>query len=375
MLLCWDIPYSRDWFLKKVKIVRRCLCILRSQNRLRLMQKLKVFLSDSLNPHLNLATEEWIFHNLDPSQQILFLWRNEETVVIGRNQNPWSECNLAQMKADGVHLARRTTGGGAVFHDLGNTNFTFCLRKSFISAKTMCKLFLMLLKLLVFRSEASGRNDLLIPFADGPRKFGGSAYREKKDRAFHHGTLLLHTDLTRLGNYLTPNPKKLQAKGKESVRARVANLTEISPELKHNQIVESVVASFEKILRSHDRNRILDNAKSSENSELKTQYDSLSSWEWLYGNTLEFNHKMDDYLSLGFFDFQFQVEEGVIKDLKIFTDCLYPQLIDDLTQSLKGQPYHSETVRRSFIEVHGKFADISAGLRELELWLCKNIEI
>ena len=89
------------------------------------MSKLKIFLSESLNRHLNLATEEWIFHNLDPSMQVLFLWRNDNTVVIGRNQNPWSECNLAKMKEDQVHLARRTTGGGAVFHDLGNTNFTF----------------------------------------------------------------------------------------------------------------------------------------------------------------------------------------------------------------------------------------------------------
>ena len=94
------------------------------------MPKLKVFLSDSFNPYLNLATEEWIFHHLDPSTQILFLWRNEETVVIGRNQNPWSECNLSKMKSDRIHLARRTTGGGAVFHDLGNTNFTFLSPKN-----------------------------------------------------------------------------------------------------------------------------------------------------------------------------------------------------------------------------------------------------
>jgi lipoate-protein ligase A len=88
------------------------------------MNRLKVILSESFNPHLNIGTEEWIFDHLDPSQQVLFLWRNEETVVIGRNQNPWSECNLSRMKEDKVHLARRKSGGGAVFHDLGNTNFT-----------------------------------------------------------------------------------------------------------------------------------------------------------------------------------------------------------------------------------------------------------
>src|SRR5437868_6960300 len=210
------------------------------------MQKLKVFLSDSLNPHLNLATEEWIFHNLDPSQQVLFLWRNEETVVIGRNQNPWSECNLAKMKTDKVHLARRTTGGGAVFHDLGNTNFTFLSPREAYKRENNVQVIFQALKQFGIEGEASGRNDLLIPFPDGPRKFSGSAYREKKDRAFHHGTLLLHADLARLGQYLTPNPKKLQAKGKESVRARVANLTEVASHIEHNKIVESMIWSFEK---------------------------------------------------------------------------------------------------------------------------------
>ncbi|MEK2645977.1 lipoate--protein ligase [Bdellovibrio sp. BCCA] len=339
------------------------------------MQKLKVFLSDSFNPHLNLATEEWIFHNLDPSQQVLFLWRNEETVVIGRNQNPWSECNLAQMKNDNVHLARRTTGGGAVFHDLGNTNFTFLSPKEAYKRDNNVQVIFDALKSFGITGEASGRNDLLIPFHDGPRKFSGSAYREKKDRAFHHGTLLLHTDLTRLGNYLTPNPKKLQAKGKESVRARVANLNEVSANIKHDQIVETMVAAFEKFYGGKAEVESLTMESLKRIPELKAQYDTLSSWEWLYGNTLEFNHKMDEYLSLGFFDFQFQVEDGVIKELKIFTDCLYPQLIEDLTASLRGQAYRGETIRQALAKAREKFADLSAGLTELEQWLCRQIEI
>lgn len=339
------------------------------------MQKLKVFLSDSLNPHLNLATEEWIFHNLDPSQQILFLWRNEETVVIGRNQNPWTECNLAQMKSDNVHLARRTTGGGAVFHDLGNTNFTFLSPKESYKRENNVQIIFDALKTFGIQGEASGRNDLLIPFHDGPRKFSGSAYREKKDRAFHHGTLLLHTDLTRLGNYLTPNPKKLQAKGKESVRARVANLNEVASEIRHEHIVETMVASFEKFYGAKAEIESLTMASLKEMPELKTQYDSLSSWDWLYGNTLEFSHKMDEYLSLGFFDFHFKVEDGVIKELRIFTDCLYPQLIEDLTNELRGSPYRGDVIKHALGKIQSKYPDLSAGLTELEQWLCRQIEI
>jgi lipoate-protein ligase A len=339
------------------------------------MNKLKVFLSDSLNPHLNLATEEWIFHNLDPSQQVLFLWRNEETVVIGRNQNPWSECNLAKMKEDKVHLARRTTGGGAVFHDLGNTNFTFLSPREAYKRENNIQVILQALKQFGISGEASGRNDLLVPFHDGPRKFSGSAYREKRDRAFHHGTLLLHADLARLGNYLTPNPKKLLSKGKESVRARVANLTEIAAEIEHRKIVDTMIASFEKFYDAKAEVISLDLESLPKIPELKEQYDHLSSWNWLYGHTLEFTHKMDDYLSLGFFDFQFKVDEGVIADVQAFTDCLYPQLIEDLTLGLKGQVYAEASVQKVFATLYPKYPELQTGLQELELWLRKQVEI
>lgn len=339
------------------------------------MQKLKVFLSDSFNPHLNLATEEWIFHNLDPSQQVLFLWRNDNTVVIGRNQNPWSECNLVQMKSDQVHLARRTTGGGAVFHDLGNTNFTFLSPRESYKRENNIHIIFEALKTFGIQGESSGRNDLLLPFPDGPRKFSGSAYREKKDRAFHHGTLLLHADLTRLGNYLTPNPKKLQAKGKESVRARVANLNEVAASLSHEHIVEAMIASFEKFYGAKADIEFLTLESLQKMPELKAQYEALSSWDWLYGNTLEFSHKMDEYISLGFFDFHFQVEDGVIKDLKIFTDCLYPQLVEELTEALRGQAYRGDSVHIAIAKMREKHNDLSSGLTELENWLCQQIEI
>ncbi|MGE5086103.1 MAG: lipoate--protein ligase [Bacillota bacterium] len=339
------------------------------------MAQLKVFLSDSFNPHLNLATEEWIFHNLDPSSQILFLWRNEETVVIGRNQNPWSECNLAKMKADSVHLARRTTGGGAVFHDLRNTNFTFLSPRDGYKRDNNVAIILNALKKFGIQGEASGRNDLLVPFPDGPRKFSGSAYREKKDRAFHHGTLLLHTDLTRLGHYLTPNPKKLQAKGKESVRARVANLSEIHAEINHSMIVDSMIASFEDFYGAKATVESLSMESLKKIPELNAQYQELSSWEWLYGNTLEFTHKMDDYLTLGFFDFQFKVEDGLIKDLQIYTDCLYPAMIETLSGELRQKQYSSISIRNAMSVVRAKFVDSISGLDELEAWLIKNIEI
>lgn len=339
------------------------------------MNKLQVFLSNSFDPHLNLAVEEWIFHNLNPQQQILFLWRNQNTVVIGRNQNPWSECNLEKMKADSIHLARRTTGGGAVFHDLGNTNFTFLSPKSGYKRETNLKVILQALKKFGIEGQVSGRNDLLVPSEDGGRKFSGSAFREKSDRAFHHGTVLMKADLSRLAQYLTPSPKKMKAKGKESVRARVTNLTEIAADLEHEGFVQATIAAFEDVYQAKAEIAVLDGLKMEQIPELKAQYENLKSWEWLYGRTLDFNQQMDEYLNLGFFDIRVQVEEARITEVQIFSDCLYPSLIEDLSQSLKGQPFSQAGVQESFKSLLAKYEDLNKELLEMQDWLCKQVEV
>jgi lipoate-protein ligase A len=341
------------------------------------LPKLKLFYSDSLNPHLNLATEEWLFQSVDPQSQILFLWRNEETVVIGRNQNPWSECNLARMKEDGVHLARRTTGGGAVFHDLGNTNFTFLSPKEGYRRENNIAVVLNALKPFGIEGYASGRNDLFLDAEDGPRKFSGSAYREKTDRAFHHGTLLLHADLARLGRYLTPNPKKLLAKGKESVRAQVMNLRERFPSLDHAAIVAALAESFEGYYGEKAEVQHLSMESLREIPELKSQYELLSSFDWLYGRTLEFTQRIDGYHPLGFFDFHFRVENAVVVELQVFSDCLYPSLVDELAAALRGIPFTGAAIRAALTPLAALPANdaLAPGIRGLSEWLAREVEI
>lgn len=187
------------------------------------MSTLRLLLSDSYDPWFNLAVEECIFRQMPATQRVLFLWRNADTVVIGRAQNPWKECNTRRMEEDHVRLARRSSGGGAVFHDLGNTCFTFMAGKPEYDKTVSTAIVLAALNSLGVTAEASGRNDLVVKTDSGDRKVSGSAYRETMDRGFHHGTLLLNADLSRLANYLNPDQKKLQAKGITSVRGRVAN--------------------------------------------------------------------------------------------------------------------------------------------------------
>ena len=184
----------------------------------------RILISNSHDPAFNLAVEDCIFRSMSADQRVLFLWRNADTVVIGRAQNPWKECNIKKMEQDKVHLARRQSGGGAVFHDLGNTNFTFMAGKPEYNKEISTDIVLQGLKLLGIEGRATGRNDLVVGDDENMKKFSGSAYRETPDRGFHHGTLLLSADLSRLANYLNPDPKKLQSKGITSVRARVPTL-------------------------------------------------------------------------------------------------------------------------------------------------------
>ncbi len=208
------------------------------------MSTLRLLISDSYDPWFNLAVEECIFRQMPATQRVLFLWRNADTVVIGRAQNPWKECNTRRMEEDNVRLARRSSGGGAVFHDLGNTCFTFMAGKPEYDKTISTSIVLNALNALGVSAEASGRNDLVVKTAEGDRKVSGSAYRETKDRGFHHGTLLLNADLSRLANYLNPDKKKLAAKGITSVRSRVTNLTELLPGITHEQVCEAISEAF-----------------------------------------------------------------------------------------------------------------------------------
>lgn len=148
------------------------------------------------------------------------------------------------MEEDGVTLARRSSGGGAVFHDLGNSCFTFMAGKPGYDKSVSTTIVIDALARLGVSAFASGRNDLLVATPDGDRKVSGSAYRETHDRGFHHGTLLLDADLGRLAHYLNPDPKKLAAKGISSVRSRVANLGELLPGLGHEQVVQALCDAF-----------------------------------------------------------------------------------------------------------------------------------
>jgi lipoate-protein ligase A len=352
--------------------------------------KVRVMISETHNPWFNLATEDWIFREMDPSAQTLFLWRNENTVVIGRNQNPWSECNLLRMEAEGVLMARRTSGGGAVFQDLGNSIYTFLSPREGYDRSVNNGIILRALARFGIMAELSGRNDIVVPGADGPRKISGAAFRETRDRAFHHGTVLINTDLTRLQNFLTPHPKKLQSKGAVSVRSRVMNLNEINQQLNHNSLCTALIEEFFAHHGSRCEIEILDQKWLEGVPELKEKFEHLSSWNWRFGHAPEFHHEMCEYLSWGFVQIFIDSENGHISRAQIFSDSLFPDLIEGLEVALLGKPYSNSGINEAIEEMLRLATDptkaLAAGsadygvnydlnLRELEAWLQTQIEL
>ncbi|MGL5069934.1 MAG: lipoate--protein ligase A [Aeromonas salmonicida] len=333
------------------------------------MTALRLLVSDSHDPLFNLAVEECIFRQMDPNQRVLFLWCNANTVVIGRAQNPWKECNTRRMEEDGVTLARRSSGGGAVFHDLGNSCFTFMAGKPGYDKSISTAIVLDALKLLGVSAFASGRNDLLVATQDGDRKVSGSAYRETHDRGFHHGTLLLDADLSRLANYLNPDPKKLAAKGISSVRSRVANLCELLPGIEHQQVSHALIEAF----FAHYGARVSpEHISPTQLPDLPGFADTFArqrSWEWNFGHAPAFTHQLDERFDWGGVELHFDVEKGVIGRAQIFSDSLDPAPLDALAQRLVGVTYRSDAIAALLGQLKTDFPARQAELDALAGWL------
>ena len=204
----------------------------------------KLIISNQTNPYLNIAVENYLLSQPSDGDIIMYLWQNRRTVVIGQNQNPYSECNVAQLEADGGFLMRRRTGGGAVFHDLGNLNFSFVVPYEMYDTMRQFAVLQRAVAAYGLETEVSGRNDVLCQ----GRKFSGNAFSKGKHQRLHHGTILIRTDVEQLQRYLKVKPAKLQKHGVSSVQSRVVNLSELVPEITAQNIIPPLVQKYSKLM-------------------------------------------------------------------------------------------------------------------------------
>ncbi len=288
-----------------------------------MIQELFIYVASGFNPHHNLAIEKCLLDKVRTGSCILYLWQNQNTVVIGSNQNAWQECRTSLLESEGGVLARRLSGGGAVFHDLGNLNFTFLVCEEDYNVNQQLSVIQTACALAGIATEPSGRNDIL---AEG-KKFSGNAFYHHQGKAYHHGTLLIDADMEKLQRYLSPPKAKLEAKGVSSVRSRVVNLSTLSHGLTCDDMKRYMATAFQQVYGLDAQVITLSDAELSQIADLEKTF---SDWDFLYGKPLPFTFSCEEKFSWGYVNLQLQVTGGIVQQAKLYSDAMdwqFPELV------------------------------------------------
>ena len=297
------------------------------------------------NAYFNLAMEEYFLKNTN--EDIFLLWQNENSIIVGKNQNTLSEINYDYVKENNIKVVRRLSGGGAVFHDLGNINFTFisCNDNSFSDFKKFTMPIVEALKELNVHAEFSGRNDLLI---DG-QKFSGNAQYNYKNKVMHHGTLLFSSEINDLSNALKVKPSKFQGKSVKSVKSRVTN---ISSHLDKKMTVLEFKDYLMDFINKRDENshfyELNDKDVESINKLVEEKY---STWEWNFGYSPKYSLNNELKYPGGNVEFSLDVHDGLIKDIKFFGDFFGKEDISFIENKLRNVKHNEYSIKSALENV------------------------
>ena len=311
-----------------------------------MISAIKAYESRSAVPYYNIALEKYLTLHTEEEECILFLWQNRKTVVIGKNQNARGECRVEHLQRDGGYLARRLSGGGAVFHDNGNLCFSFLARKADYDVARQTGVILRALQKLGIPAEVSGRNDLTI---DG-RKFSGHAYYEKGACCCHHGTLMMDVDLEALSGYLTADPEKLRSKGVPSVRSRVVNLREYCPGLTR-ELLSKVL--FEAFSEEYGLPLAFGSVDDLDAEEIRKDAEFLASDEWLFGRKIPFTASFGQRFSWGSCRLHFQVNAGIVREVSCESDAMDEAFPEIICAGLRGCPFESSVLSARILSLAG----------------------
>lgn len=351
-----------------------------------MIKKIRYIIGKQTSPCSNLALEEYLLRHVEKEECILYLWQNQKTVVIGKNQNCWKECKVEELQKDGGTLVRRSSGGGAVFHDLGNLNFTFLVRKNNYDLNKQLDVILKSVQKFGIDAKRSGRNDITVD----DRKFSGNAFYTSGDCCYHHGTILLDVDMKNLSKYLTVSTEKLQSKGVSSVKSRVVNLKELNSEITKELMCEKLIQAFgevydktpTEIINYHDENEnieqfnIKEEKKAIQKNIDKTAYtknvsieminlkeyckeskianseiditeltkliNKFSSWDWNFGTAIPFTYEVNKRFIWGDFQLQLAVNKGKVEKASVFSDALEEALISQIPKVIEGCVFSSK---------------------------------
>lgn len=300
--------------------------------------------NDSTDPRYNLALEEYVFKHLKFEEDFIMLWQNEPSVIVGKNQNTVEEINVDYVEQHGIHVVRRSTGGGAVYHDLGNLNYTFITKAdgTGIDFRKFTQPVIRVLNSLGVPAEFNSRNDIAIR----GKKFSGNAQRVYKNRVLHHGTIMFNSKLEDVHNVLKVKAEKFKSKSVKSVRSRVTNISDYLPEpitidefkklLLERLFLEQDSPKREYVLTEEDQAEIR-----------KMMEEKYANWEWNYGYSPKFNYEKTDRFDGGTLQVRLNVVKGIIEECKIYGDFFGVEDVQDVENRLKGVRYDRAAIQEA----------------------------
>ena len=318
---------------------------------------MRYIISENTDAYFNLASEEYLLKHTD--EDVFYLWRNDNAIIVGTNQNTLSEINVEYVKEKEIKVVRRLTGGGAVYHDLGNINYTFIenSKKSFNDFRGFCEPITKALNELGVQAEFSGRNDMTI---DG-KKFSGTAQCKHKNRVMHHGTLLFSSKKADISGALKPRDIKFTGKSVKSVASRITNISE------HLETPMDVLEFRDRVMSSVagglDNITIFDTAE--EEEILKLKEEKYSTWEWNYGQSPKFSMTKEGRFAGGTVEVTLDVQKGSIETIRIYGDFFGTRNISELEEKLVGVKHQEQNVLDALKEI--TLSDYMVNIHDEEL--------